>query len=205
MSSFTKISAIVGVVLLCAGTAALIWAQITFHRYGPKVWQSPPLFEEGFSFTRSFTVDVSAPYYVGIGYHRFFRSTPAQGAPPDEFSAEYTISSGDAQAARGDNSSDRHGWIQNKDFLTRLLGPFDLQRSRRYELSLRVTRVAPTLASTTPTIMLIIDSLTEKGATIAGSVLSVTGFGFVIVGILFSIPLSRFLIGRRSTWQPGDI
>jgi|SRR5438876_307188 len=191
--------------LLCAGITALIWTQTTFHRYGPKIWQSPPRFEEGFSFSRSFTVDVSAPYYVGIGYHRFFRSTPAQGAPPDEFSAEYAINSGGVQVAHGDNSSNPNNWIQNKDFLTRLLGPFDLKRKNRYEVSLRVGHVAPTLASTTPTVMLVIDALTGKGATLAGTFLSVAGFSFVIVGIFFSIPLCGFLIRRRSEWKPGDI
>jgi hypothetical protein len=205
VSPFTKISAIVAVVLLGMGITALLWAQTTFHRYGPKIWQSHPAFKEGFSFTHSFTVDVSAPYYIGIRYRRFFRVTPTQGVPPDEFSAEYTITSGGTQVAHGDNSSDRHAWISNKDSLTGLLGPFDLQRNQSYDVSLQISHVDTTLASTAPTVMLVIDSLTEKGATIAGSFLSVAGFAFVVVGIFFIMPLCGFLIRRRSDWAPGDI
>lgn len=88
------------------------------------------------------------------------------------------------QVFRGDNSSDQNGWIQNKDFLTRLVGPFDLQRNKRYDLSLRVTHVAPTLASTTPSVMLIVDPMTAKGPTVAASFWSLFGFAFVVVGIL---------------------
>ena len=205
MSSFTKVTACVAAVLLCAGITALILAQCTFHRYGPKILASPTRLEDNSSFARSFSVSKSAPYYVGIWYPKKTQIQRDLSIPADDFSAEFSISVDGKEIYRGDNSSWLRPAILGKDQTTRLLGPFDIQARKKYDLSFRFTRVGPTLASTTPVLMLVIDSLTAKGPTIAASFWSVVGFAFVVVGIFFSMPMCGFLIRPRSKWEPPDI
>lgn len=112
--------------------AALLWLHgqhLLFYRR--TVLEAPIRFEEGFSFTRQFTIDTSTLYWVAIRYDEIFRNTVEMPVPRDEFTAEFEITSQDRVIAKGGTASapDWSGggpapWSSNKNQVTRYLDSF---------------------------------------------------------------------------------
>lgn len=119
------------------------------------VLKVPIRFEEGYSLSRSFTVDDPHQYDLIIAFRKDTPIDVRRGPPPDDFAVQFVVRSGGDTVAEGTNESDDpKPSLHSKNYTARYLSTFQAVPGRRYELTFRVTRALPSLAATKPVVMI---------------------------------------------------
>jgi hypothetical protein len=124
-----------------------------------RIWPDTPLnipirFEHGFSVTHQFTTHRAKKYELVVAFHK---DTPIKltGPEPDEFAAQFRITSDGATVVEGTNDSNpRRPALLRRDYTARQLAVFPGQPERTFQLSFRVERAEPSLSSTKPVVMI---------------------------------------------------
>lgn len=149
----------------------------------------PIRFEQGYSISRPFTVRVSASYFVGIGFSRTLPpSDPQRPMPPDDFAAEFRVTSQGSEIVKGSNLDERgRGVILGEQTSYRYIGEFVGRANHHYDISLRVHKADPVLASAKPFLQIAADPLILQQQGIRAFAWRVVGVGFAIFGLIFLI------------------
>jgi len=159
MVRLNALVAVVAVPLLLAGGS-------TCGFYRRTVLADPVRFEKGFSFSRSFTVDVPAKYDLTLRLHKIPTKPDAwHPVPNDDFLAQFEILAEGQIVVQGTNSAieRNHGvsFVQ-RGYTTYVLGTFTADPAKKYQLRFRIYDAASYLASTQPILMVIFDPFQLK-------------------------------------------
>jgi hypothetical protein len=188
MNKPNKVAVVITILLVLAGGITWFFGWRILNPYRWQVFKAPIRLEKGLSSTGHFTVDVPAKYYLGIGYYkRMTWINPSLPTPADDFSAEFTISSGGSVVAQGSTTNDRHATAASLFYTIRYLEPFDAEPGRTYDFSFRITDALPALTSTKPTLTITIDPLVSEGVAIRGTLVTNLGVGLILVGLLIIV------------------
>ncbi len=191
MKKWLGVSIIILTLLYVACLAWLYAHHLLFYRR--LVLEVPIRFEEGFSLKRQFTVDTPGTYWVAIEYDEILRISLEDPLPPDQFKAEFEVTSRDQLIAKGGTASapDWSGggpapFSINKDHLTRYLDSFNAEPGKPYQVSLRITNARPTLVSKKPYAMIQVDGLFDGLYPLRTFLLLAVGVVIAIVILLYS-------------------
>ena len=207
MKASTKVCTVVAVLLFVA--AGFVWWRAQPKRRFLQLCLTPALempirFEEGFSFTSSFTVALATNYEVEVACRRIYPNAGlfdfgivGKHHLPIKFSVVcngITVAQGDSPGYIGGYASQyEHTWK---------LADFKAQPGKSYKLSFRVVGTLPSLAATKPVVRVSVPYYIYKGLTPAPFDLFTLACSIAVLGLLFAFPacifLVRRLIGRES-------
>jgi len=181
--------------LLSLVAAGLIWLlALRNKQMATPVVEMPINFEEGFSFTNSFTVNFEGYYLVQVVCPR---TTPVRFHGEDVFSAlknqlpvHVTIICGGKVVAEGD-SPIRDGSFSNKED-TRRLAMFEGEPSKNYELSFRTEGAVPALDATKPTLRIRLTQRVTIGNILLHLCTPSLASGIGVLGLLFALSPCSF-------------
>jgi hypothetical protein len=168
----------------------VLWLAAHHLLYSRTVLEMPMQLAPGLSFAHSFTVGPAAKYWVGVEYQKIFRSTPTAPIPQDEFAANFEISSERNLVTRGGTDSFpdwQKRWVISRDYVIRLLAPFDANAGAHYDLSAHIVHVSTRLASAEAKLVVFVDPLFDEGYLFRTQF--VIGFGF---GLATSVAIYLF-------------
>src|SRR5947209_4180212 len=150
MRSTNKTNCIVAVILLIGAAVAWQRSQHFMHLYRWVVLEQPIRFEDGFSTSHQFTVDVAGKYWVEVECQKTVPFHTLDDALNKRLAMECAVSSGTERIAFGDTSKDL-GMSGMADSISRRITSFDAVPSVPYNLASRTTVALPEIASTHPT------------------------------------------------------
>ena len=189
MTSKIKIAAtflLIVITLLYLASLAWLYRYIFYRQI---ILEFPLRFEQGFFIDHEFTVDIPANYQIGIRYDEVFRSTPANPLPKDEFTAESKVALGDSLIANGSTTTFpgwTGPWVTDREHVTRYLSSFHAEPGKKYSVSLRITRLLPSLVGRNPKLLVSIEPRFTTFYDLRKSVFLYIGGGVAIVLLVAS-------------------
>jgi hypothetical protein len=157
--------------------------------------ETPVRFDEGFSFTSSFSVAIATNYQIEVAFRRTSPHEPVEEAF-HELPIKFTITCEGTNVAQGDSPGFLGGSGSEMED-TRTLAYFKAEPGKNYDLSFHVVRALPSVAATKPVVRVHVPLYIQKGPMIGAVLETYLAGGLTVGGLLFAIPVCVFFVRRR--------
>ena len=158
------------------------------------VFEMPIRFEDGFSFTSSFTVAFATNYQVVVAFQR--TNSDAIAEISHEIPIKFTITCNGTSVAQGDSPGMLGGGSSAVED-HRTLASFNAELGKTYNISFHAVSTLSSLADTKPAVRVRVPLAALKGLMIRALELTWLAIGLAVAGAVFALPACIFFLRRR--------
>jgi len=196
MKTSVKVCAAISVLLFVV--AGLVWWCAQYQRHIFQLCVTPTLempirFEEGFSFTSSFTTALTTTYDVEVVCRRTNPHENAFYGVGDKLPINFSLLRDGVTVAQGDSPDHRLGGGGSVVEDTWVLAIFKGQPGMSYQLSFRAVGALPSLAATKPVVWVRVPPYKSTGIGEGLFTLIILTCGVAVLGVLFALPACIFI------------